>query len=404
MSNQKITQCKARLVREEFWGQVSSPPQSEWNTARDAAMERVDPLYHPTLKFSKLSVKIAGSPKNTSPPASFNLSGSGVSGTEPKESTVDISLDNCCGTIEDPPAGSNVVKVSRVKKEKLPEIRTVATPHASAKVTIEWLYSWKEADVEYVQRVYQRARSEYLREMGNPNVTPQRYNALKAGLNKLTSLWQRKDYEGVCSYCNTSLRMTSITESVHKLTEPLQIFKKTLTTEDTYKNIWKCKYAVELGYTGSCCDSSSSSSSSSSSNCACASEVLCDDLNDCESFQDCVGRPAGCFPVKGCCVDNCAELCSNDPGNEIQCSEPGATCRDNCCWEGDCRWSAWDLRPEDVPCDVTQTTSRYLLRGALETCQDDVKIIVGTKDCTSPQNSIQIDDIDPLMTAILKLK
>lgn len=263
MSTLKITECKARLIREEFWAQTSSPPQSEYNAALDAAQARVDPLYHSTLKFVRILVKIAGSPKKTGPGASFNLSDSRISGTAPVESTVSISLDSCCGTKENPPAGTNFVTVYLVKREKLPEIRTVAQAHASAKVTLEWLYSWKEPDIDYVYRVFTRTRSWYLGEMADPNVTPQRYVGLRAGLNKLIGLWQRKDYEGVCSYCHAPLKTLPVTEPVYSLTEPLMYFKKTLTTENTYKNHWKCKNAVANGYTGPCCDSSSSSSSGS---------------------------------------------------------------------------------------------------------------------------------------------
>lgn len=272
MSTLKITECKARLIREEFWAQTSSPPQSEYNAALDAAQARVDPLYHSTLKFVKILIKIPGLPgKKTGTGSSFNLSDSWISGNEykeggsmaPVESTVSISLDSCCGTKENPPAGTNFVTVYLVKREKLPEIRTVAQAHESAKVTVEWLYSWKEPDIDYVYSVFKRTRSWYEGEMAVPDITPQRYVGLKAGLNKLIGLWRRKDYEGLCSYCHAPFKTLPLTEPVYSSTQPLMYFKKTLTTENTYKNHWKCKNAVANGYTGPCCDSSSSSSSGS---------------------------------------------------------------------------------------------------------------------------------------------
>jgi hypothetical protein len=229
--------------------------------------------------------------------------------------------------------------------------------------------------------------------MSKVNINSQRWVNLQLGLKQLNSLWWSRNYEGLCRFCNVPYRTRKESDILHKTTTSLLTFKKTNSEDVTYKNIWKC-YSTHKG--SPCC--TSSSSSSSSSGCDCVSQSFCDDLSDCESSQSCVGNPNCAYSPKGCCTDDCAEPCSQFGP---PCSEPGATCRDNCCWEGDCRYGPWDKTPADIPCDVPQSRTRTVLRGSLESCQDTTEIIIGTKDCDGPSGlSIDINDLLYILQSI----
>lgn len=379
-----VKTCVQLEIKESYWGTIPLPTSNEIQEATNIARSKVPVSSRNTVKYVRVISQLMGrGGTDLNAGSSYNLKGSGIPGTLPTSSTSSLSLDECCGTKENPPQGLTSKDVYKVGVKKNPEIRTAPQPHPSQKILNNFIFNWETPDVEYAYRVYTRARSSYLEEMSKVNINSQKWVNLRAGLQQLNLLWESKNYEGLCRFCNVPYRTRKQSDILHQTTKPLLIFKKTNSEDVTYKNVWKC-YSTHKGHP--CCEQSSSSSS----DCDCASQSFCDDFTDCESFQSCVGNPNCGYSPKGCCVNDCTEPCSQFGP---PCSEPGATCRDNCCWEGDCRYGPWSLKPEDVPCGVPQTRTRVLLKGSIPTCQNTTEIIIGTKDCNNSGSNLNINDI-----------
>lgn len=388
MSNVKT--CVATEIKDSFWGMIPLPTSNEIRNATNIAKSKVPSNSRSTLKYNRVVSQLKGQGGiDLNAGSSYNLKDSGIPGTAETTSTAPLSLSTCCGTKKNPPQGLGSGDVYIVKRQKNAEIRTVPKP-SSQQVINNFIFDWEEPDLEYLGRVYNNTRSWYVNEMSKTKINSQRWVNLRAKLQQLNSLWRSKNYQGMCSFAKVPYRSHKNSSPLHQTTTSLLIFKKTNSEDITYKNVWRC-YSKHKGHP--CCEQSSSSSSS----CNCVSQTFCDDFEDCQSFQSCIGNPNCAYSPKGCCVDDCTEPCSQFGP---PCSEPGATCIDNCCWEGDCRYGPWDKTPADIPCNIAQPRSRILLRGSSEQCQDTTEIIVGTKDCTSGQ-SFDIDDLNFILENIL---
>jgi hypothetical protein len=389
-----VKTCVQIEIRESYWGMIPLPTSSEIREATNIARGKIPSSARNTLKYIRVISQMMGSGgTNLNAGSSYNLDTSGIPGTKSTSSTSSLSLNGCCGTQKNPPQGLGSKNVYKVGVKKNPEIRTAPQANSSQLIINNFIFNWESPDVEYAYSVYQRARSLLLERIAKTNISPQSFVYLQGRLKELNSLWSSKNYEGLCGFCGVPYRTRKQSDILHKTTKPLLIFKKTNSEDVTYKNVWKC-YSEHKG--SPCCTSSSSSSSSSS--CDCVSQSFCDDYTDCESFQGCVANPNCAYSPKGCCTDDCAEPCSQFGP---PCSEPGATCKENCCWEGDCRYGPWDKTPADIPCNVSQSRIRNVLRGPVESCQDTTEIIIGTKDCDRPSGgSIDIYDLLNILESI----
>lgn len=149
-----------------------------------------------------------------------------------------------------------------------------------------------------------------------------------------------------------------------------------------YQTSFKCRDNRDLGIPNyafdenrACCRCNCSSSSSSGC-------FECDETSDCPQNQICQPYPGQI--ARGCCVDDCREPCSQPSECEGYPLAPNGqlvTCRQGCCWVGNCRWGGWSPNSNEIDCGVNFTQTRILLEGSLEECTPETREWTGTKDC-----------------------
>jgi hypothetical protein len=271
----------------------------------------------------------------------------------------------CCGGLKSKPQGS--YRVSYEGQEKQPTTRTPLVPHDP--IQMDYKFSWKTFNERYTRQIYLQVREFYLREMADTTNNPvgtTKYIRLRYSLNKLNAMWQNRQFIELHNTFAPQYppRYTTKKGVLATLSNPTESYEETISYKRKYITYWKC----EQDSTNPCCG-------------ACLCQRTCSDFTNCEENEDCVGHPECGYSPLGCCEDNCANKC----GSGQPCTEPGETCKNGCCWEGDCRYGEWTPNPNTICNGQSFVQTRSLKRGPIEMCDiTQIKSGTGTKNCTSP--------------------
>jgi len=370
--------CQQIETTTKRFGKVSGiPSQQERIDARNMMLAKIPQEYHSTLKFRRWLVISPLAPNAKFLGVAFHLSAFDKVHRSP------LDFDNCCGDIKNPPPGLVPGLNGSIYKTKAePTTTPIRTPLVPSNflVKLQWHYTWTEGlDMNYVRSIYKAIRNNYSQRL--LTATGPTVANLQKSIRHFDTLWGNRDYLTILSSVNKQLRYIP-KQGFVETEKYLETFDETRTITATYTVLWKCT----LNPPPQCCEEENNPI-----DCECQSQVFCNDFEDCESYQSCYGFPPECgFGAQSCCKDDCAEICSSDPINPIPCADPTASCIDNCCWYGNCRYGEWFPLESQICYGQTFTQRRIILRGEFQECDETERPAVGTRvtiSCTENGNN-----------------
>lgn len=295
----------------------------------------------------------------------------------------------CCGDKDQNKGDGATTLVS--KTPMAPRRRPIGggSPVGEGKVTRKYTFSYVQPILSQLNETYRAVREQYTRyrdpefvrekfpnccgvatgSVASPTCTERCIRIIQQRaenqINRLDSLFNSKDWDGLAKALNIKIP-TRMAKTVVDITEPTTDYLEELETKETYSTPWHC----EKDDTRPCCECSD-----------CDCQKLCNPdapRNGCGPNETCVGKP-DCYAHPGCCENDCAQLCQEDADCFVY---PGETCKDGCCWDGDCRYGPWGPDPS-TKCEGEEfQQTRPLLNGALETCPEKTRTSYGTKTCS----------------------
>ncbi len=176
--------------------------------------------------------------------------------------------------------------------------------------------------------------------------------------------WYANDLRQLCKYM--TVNFSSICSPVKRavtLKERTTEYWEVKEYKRVYKTAWKCQKDDDR----ECCCKKEEECKT------CAANTECGDNETCDFSKG--------TPSSGCCVDGCTDRCEGSDSSD--CPE-GETCKDGCCWEGNCRYGPWTPPTNEICSGEEFEQIRVLERSTGQegvNCPEKKRQAVGTKEC-----------------------